>query len=560
MNIKAPTKILAVTLSLAILAGCSGLTTRVQSDATANAERGSHLARETGQVIRNTKASQPVVYEKAIFIGQTIQKIASEEILPAVFYEPAWFDRSVTSLQEFAERITTRSGIPAKVGQDAVLVAMRSQQSGLLGSGVGTAGIAGGAATAVAPLPAVPGVGMSGPMGMGTGSVQPVRITYSSGNLKGLLDAAAARFGVSWRYQDGLIKFFHMESRTFSIQAVPGDSSLRATVGSSSGNTGASSAVSAGASASVSSTQVATNNTASTQVSSNLSVWNGLRDSIAAMISASGKVVASPATGTITVTETTDVLARVAEFIDTQNGLLGKQVMINATVLRVSNTEKENFGISWNAFWNDLNTKYGMKNTFTPDNGATSLSAAILSASSRWSGTSVVIDALSSQGSVNLETSASLAALNNQPTPIQVGNQTTYIAQSAINTVANAGTTMSLTPGVVSSGFTMTLLPSVMQDGTIIMQFQSDISALKQIRSISSGGVTMEAPELDTRNFLQRVRMKSGETLIISGFEQTDGNANRSGVISPNNFALGGGNKTSNVKEVMVILLTPVVM
>ena len=546
------------TISLAMVAslyGCSGLTTKVEEDAAALQERGGRLARSAGTIQGTTKSGEPIVYSKSIFIGKTAQKIVSEPQLPAVFAEPAWFDRSVSSLQEFAERITTRSGIPTKVGLDASNVASRTMANLSNGAttGVGGAGM----------LPPVPMVGGGNQMavgGIGSGVVQPIRITYPSGTLKGLLDSAAARFGVSWRYQDGAIKFFHMESRTFSIRAVPGDAVLNATVGSSSGSSGSSGASTGSGTTTATTSQVTATNQASTQVSSQLSVWKGLQESIGAMISTSGKVVASPATGSITVTETPDVLARVAEFVESQNALIGKQVLINATILRVANTQKENFGVSWTMVWSDLKKKYGITNKFAADTGTSAFSAAIIDATSKWNGSSVLIDALSQQGTVSLETSASITALNNQPTPVQVANQVTYIAQSSTTSVANTGTTTAVTPAVVSSGFTMTVLPSVMADGSIIMQFQSDISALKQIRQITSGNVTIEAPELDTRNFLQRVTMKSGETLIISGFEQTDGNANRSGVGTPQNWALGGGIKSNTGKEVMVILLTPVVL
>lgn len=551
----------AVAAIVCSLSACSGLVERVENDAANNADRGKRLAQNTGKIERTGPHAQAVVFEKGIFIGKTANKLPVEKKLPAVFSEPAWFDRSVGSLQEFAERISTRSGVPTKVGADATQVAIRAQSAG--GATIGQSPM-GAMAPGLPPVPsAIPT--MQGATGgqYGQGIVQPVRITYSSGDLKGLLDAAVARFGVSWKYEDGVVKFFHMESKTYSIRAVPGDASLNATVGSQTGNNGTSSG--GGSSSSLGGTssgtsQVSTSNAQSTQVTSSLSVWKGMQDSIGAMLSPGGKVVSSPATGTITVTETPDVLARVTEFVETQNALIGKQVMINATILRVANTEKENFGISWSLVWKDLQNKYGVTNKFTPDTGGSSFSGAIISPTSKWTGSSIVIDALSQQGTVNLETSASVTALNNQPTPIQVASQTTYLASSSTTTVPNAGTTTAITPGTVSSGFTMTILPSVMQDGSIIMQFQSDISALKNIRTITSGTASIEAPELDTRNFLQRVTMKSGETLIISGFEQTDGNINRSGVASPNNWILGGGRKGSYGKEVMVILLTPIVL
>jgi hypothetical protein len=54
--------------------------------------------------------------------------------------------------------------------------------------------------------------------------------------------------------------------------------------------------------------------------------------------------------------------------------------------------------------------------------------------------------------------------------------------------------------------------------------------------------------------------MKSNETLIISGFEQSDENLSRQGVGQAQNWLLGGNAKRNNNKEIMVILITPTAM
>ena len=112
-------------------------------------------------------------------------------------------------------------------------------------------------------------------------------------------------------------------------------------------------------------------------------------------------------------------------------------------------------------------------------------------------------------------------------------------------------------PGTVSAGFNMSILPHVLANGTVLLQFSTDISALNNIREVQSGTSKIETPEIDTRNFLQRVAMKSNETLIISGFEQTDDNLDRRGPGSARNVALGGGVKAASAKESIVILITP---
>jgi len=91
----------------------------------------------------------------------------------------------------------------------------------------------------------------------------------------------------------------------------------------------------------------------------------------------------------------------------------------------------------------------------------------------------------------------------------------------------------------------------------LLLQFTTDISALVSLLPVSSGSSSIQVPTVDTRNFMQRVAMKSNETLIISGFEQTDDNMTRNGIGTPGNYLFGGGVNGTNEKQVIVILITP---
>lgn len=549
-------RLTAIAAGISLLAGCTGLSQRVEDEHSSANDRASKLVKQVGVVDSVTRQAQPVVYDEGVWISRKAHKIERNETLPAVFSQPAIFDRSINNIQEFAERVTALTGYPVKVTPEAQTMAQRAASpaygQGMAGGGQSLPGLGPVPTPMTGAAGALPGVG---------GYQQSIRITYTNGTVKGLLDTVASRYGIWWKLDGGAIKFYYTDTRTFTIRAVPGDSALNATVATGTTTGTAASSSGGGVGSTTTTGQASSTNSTQTQMTSNLSVWTALKDSVTAMLTTNvGKVVVAPATGSLTVTDTPDVLARVEDYLEHQNAMLGKQVLFNVSVLAVSQTDRDNYGISWDAIYSDLFRKYGIKNTFTGATGNTSLSAGVISPTSRWNGTNLLINALSQQGKVRLETTASVTALNNQPTPIQVAKQTTYVAQAATTTTANVGTTSTLTPATVSAGFSMTVLPSVMPDGSVILQFSTDISALRQIRQITSGGVTVEAPELDTRNFLQRVTMKSGESLIISGFEQTDDNLQNSGVGSPRNFLLGGGRDVKANKEVIVIVVTPVIV
>lgn len=144
--------------------------------------------------------------------------------------------------------------------------------------------------------------------------------------------------------------------------------------------------------------------------------------------------------------------------------------------------------------------------------------------------------------------------------PVQVARQTSYLASVQTTNTAQVGSTTALTPGTVTTGFNMNLLPYVMPDNNLLLQYSINLSALQRLRSVTSGGSTIEIPEVDNRIFSQKVRLKSGETLVLSGFEQSIDNGNKQGVGNPNNILLGGGMGTDNRRDVIVVLITPVVM
>ena len=533
------TRRLHAVLPLLLLSACGGMSARLDKTIDDTGGQVATLVRDTGHTANGVVARAPssVSHESGIWLGKDVVKLG-QPALPKIFFENAVFDKTVASLAELAERISVRTGLPVKVTPDALDVA------------AATHGAAGSAGAPAVPLPPAP------PAARGAG----VRIYYASGNLRGLLDTAAARFGVSWKYADGAIRFFHTESRTFQINTLPGDSTFNASV-----NSGATSSPSpstsggggaAGAGGGGTTTGVTANNSQNTAVASKLSVYGSIESVIKAMLSSYGKVVISPATGSITVVDTPDTLDRVAAYIENENKTLERQVVINVTVLSVSLTDSETYGINWNLVYNTLRQKYGLNSAAPIGQDATLFSAGVLG-DSRFAGSTAIIDALSKQGKVRRQTTASVITLNNQVVPLQVARQTSYLQASQTTVVPQVGATTTLIPGTVTSGFNMSILPHVLANGTVLLQFSTDISALNNIREVQSGTSKIETPEIDTRNFLQRVAMKSNETLIISGFEQTDDNLDRQGVGSARNAALGGGMKAASAKESIVILITP---
>ncbi|STK08216.1 Bundle-forming pilus B [Escherichia coli] len=61
------------------------------------------------------------------------------------------------------------------------------------------------------------------------------------------------------------------------------------------------------------------------------------------------------------------------------------------------------------------------------------------------------------------------------------------------------------------------------------------------IENYESGGSKAQLPNVDLKTINQTVDLKSGQTVIISGFQQSGRRSGKQGVGTPGFFGLGGG-------------------
>ncbi|EBP3978176.1 PilN family type IVB pilus formation outer membrane protein [Salmonella enterica] len=375
------------------------------------------------------------------------------------------------------------------------------------------------------------------------------------GPLKGLLDDVSTRTGYSWRLDDGRIVFFYRDTRTFQIYALPGTDTV--SLGLKSSGTGKNATSESGGSGGDSD-----DNETKISVSSSLTseVLKDIENTVKSMLSPSGKMSMSPSTAALTVTDTAPVLSQVARFVDQQNKLLTTQVLLNVKVFSIDFSRQDQYAIDWDAIMKGSDgliswaTNAGTSN---PVNGTVNVIRGDLNASA-------FIRALSSQGKVSVLTQPSITTLNLQAAPMEVVTERSYVASVSSSMVADVGTESTITPGAVNTGFTMGLLPYVMGNNQLLLQYSINLSDLKKMTEFSTGSgkekATVQLPEVNRRAFNQKVKINSGETLILSGFEQGNLSADMQGTGSPRNQWLGGYRNTDSQHSVLIIMITPMVI
>ncbi len=381
------------------------------------------------------------------------------------------------------------------------------------------------------------------------------------GNVGSFLDLLAARAGVSWRWSGARVELFVRETRAYQFDALPFSTAIDNTISNvnTSGNSG-----SAAASGSGAATGITTSSGQTTALNARVDPFEALVRDIEAMVDRkNGSVIANRFLATVSVTDTPQVLERVGAYIKSANVAATRQVQFSVKVLSVELDSSDSYGINWNMVYRDLNSRFGISTELLSNatNATNSATISLLNPNSRFDGSQVLLEALSEQGEVSVEQSANLITLNGRPAPIQVTEDTAYLPSVTALQVPNAGATTSFQGATVTTGFAMRLTPLVRANDDVIVQLELNLSNLRNLRQISPGlGLTAEQPEVDRRQIAPQVLLRSGATMVLSGFEQTRASGNQRGIGSPRFQALGGGTRSSSRKSTMVVLITPVVI
>lgn len=382
------------------------------------------------------------------------------------------------------------------------------------------------------------------------------------GPLGGLLDNITARTGLSWRTDHGAVVFYLTETRTFQFAFLNTRVNSNASVSSGSTSSMGTSGGSGGGDNSVSGDSSSSQKTTTLQ---DRDAYEDIRKTMETILTPEkGRYWLSESTGVLTVTDTPQVLETVSHYVDEQNREMNRQVQLSVKVLSVSNTRNEQFGIDWSLVYKSLQQVGATLNNAGGDiAGATSTGVSILDtatgSAARFSGSSLLIKALSEQGDISVVTSQDSTVTNLTPVPIQMADQTVYVAGSATTTTTDVGATTTLTPGMITTGFNMTLLPLIRQAGDVQLQVNFNLSDPPTIRSFTSkdGNSYIEMPYTKLRSLSQKVNLRAGQSLVLTGFSQDNTSVRKSGTFTPGNFLFGGGRKGEHGRSTLVIIITP---
>lgn len=386
-----------------------------------------------------------------------------------------------------------------------------------------------------------------------TSSVMLSNLVYS-GSLAGYLDLLANRLGISWKYENGTIQFFKYETKVFKLKALPGTMDINSNIGSA--NKGASGS-------SGGSSNDSTTNTLGTNIDfkAKLDIWSAAQRTIQTMLSSFGKqnLFVSQELGTITITDTPLNLQQVQAFVDTINKDMNRQVSVKFAIYSVKSNQNDSVGLDFSLLGTGADATASAKSNSLFGDPLTNGTLGINILSGRFANSSFALNMLNKLGKTNLVTQGQIVTLNQQTAPLQLLDTVNYLASTSTTVSGTSNATQTeLKPGSVTTGFSATVTPKIEDNNEIILQFSGSLSTLTSLDKFSSGDSTIQLPTTSSRNFLQKVKLHSGKTLMLTGYEQATVGTDDTGFGAHNSVL--GKQTSKNGKDSIVILITPTVI
>lgn len=405
------------------------------------------------------------------------------------------------------------------------------------------------------------------------GSLPKIRVFYD-GSLKGFLQKVDAKAGISSRVSGGAIVLFRTETKTFTIPSLPESTDSVSDIESGSGTSSAGESggmgyagggAAMGAAGGVSgSSSNQSGGTTSIKTTLKTDIWKSLSRT-AKTVAPGAQVAVNKALGTVTVTGTPEQIATVHQWVRGLDKSLEKQVAVTVKVYDVQLSHEQNYGFNPTVAFRNAAKTFGMSMTGAPvpqvlgGGSPMQFRSTILKTAKgdagRLRGTSAAVQALATLGRVSTVFERSFTSLNDEEVPIQVGTKQEYPAESFSNLAANVGSSTGIIPGHVTTGFTGNFFPRI-ERNKVFLAARIKLSSLVNMQKIVSNGTQLEYPTTSHAEIDQTAALRSGSTLMITGYGKNSASNTHNGTGSPFMPALGGGADAQLKRNLIAIVVT----
>ncbi|KAB7622641.1 pilus (MSHA type) biogenesis protein MshL [Alkalilimnicola sp. S0819] len=333
--------------------------------------------------------------------------------------------------------------------------------------------------------------------------------------------------------------------------------------------------------------------------------WLELRDALQALVASDpqASVVITPQAGLLVVRANPAIQRQVAQYLDSLQDSVHRQVVLEAKILEVELNEGFQAGINWQALGR------GGKDTSwtTTQRGGGNLNNAGNNSAYQRSGGSqtlplfgvdgngnpvgpdfstfggvfnlavvdlgdfaALIELLQTQGDVQVLSSPRVSTVNNQKAVIKVGSDEFFVTDVESDTTSvgdNAVVSPDITLTPFFSGIALDVTPQISEQDVVTLHIRPSVTEVTElVKTITVAGQQQSLPLAFStiRESDSIVRARSGQMVVIGGLMQERQAENRGGTPFLSDIPLVGNlfrhTSTGSVKKELVILLKPLVV
>ncbi len=545
MKTKLLVQMMGLTLTPIFITACSTHTPKWQEE-----NKDYH---KTTQEYRDAKSQMRpnevryVEFNSGYYVDKTpIQIIKDKKNLPSIFYkELEMFSPNPISLNDFAAEVFQKSTVSIK------FIDNRTQNTNPRGNNNRTNTASEASAYVPPPFPEVV-TGGNTTDNIATSIVEidkaraetdaDISLDYK-GELRGLLDFVAVKKNLKWKYDvtTNKVFFYPLETETMTVFAVAEDINLKSTVttDTSSGNS---------SSSSDSESEASSKNKQEITFNQEQKYWDDVTKTVETMLSTEGRVSFNKTQGKVTVTDNDYTLSQIKSYIDNLNSDAYKQVTIDFKIVNLKLDDARDLGVNMNFINDRLNFNFG--------NGAITADNAFGSIAWTKGNDKILFNVLDTLGTVKVDTNISVVTANNMPVPVQVTQNQAYIKERRIESGSTDSAPIEeVTTDTVSQGVTATITPKAMGQN-VLLNYSMNLSVIDSLET-APGDTKIQLPITSTKNFVQRLTVRNGESKVIAAFEKTDSKTGSKHPFNPSLWFIGGQETFSKEKEIILLIATP---
>ena len=367
-----------------------------------------------------------------------------------------------------------------------------------------------------------------------------------NGSVLEALDHIADRMGYRWRNTTRGVEIFHTDYGFWTLYAPAVTAKWQASVGLS----GAVQSGRGGSDLQAQDQVVITADSAE--------LWSQLESTVSTLLSTAGGASLNPQSGELVVRDTPAALARIDQWVQAKNDELSAQVEVAIEIYEIEDSTSANAGFNLsgalqNAFGktaasveigsDDEGELYGLRLLHTPEEAVDASDMLLL------------LRQASGDGSIAKLTSTVIRGVNGMPVPVFFGDETSYLQRRDV--VKDEGdVSVRLIAGQLQDGIAINLLPRVLPDSDrLMLNLTVRTTRIKGIaRFPADAGPSdpvIQLPDLESRSMLLPVLLRSGEPLLVAGFDTQRSNSSQSiGLLSQSK-------KASASQSKLVMIITP---